>query len=239
MNIENGQRSKAHIPIAIRMFNNCDSRTNGEHQFFTKIRDHIDIVFDVGCRTDSEYVAFQGEVHYFDPIPSYIQTLSSQPNLNRRYVFNECGLGKENKQVYYYPRFQSCLDRVKSCQVSDDVNKIVCHIRNAKSYMIEHELTHIDFLKIDTEGYELEVLQGFEDYLNRVNIIQFEYGGTFLDSGVTLRDIMQYLQAHGFEGFSYLTAEGPVPITDDTDHYQYCNIVCVNKNSPLSHILKK
>jgi hypothetical protein len=31
--------------------------------------------------------------------------------------------------------------------------------------------------------------------------------------------------------FSYLTNTGPVLITDFNDHYQYCNIVCVNKNS--------
>lgn len=52
------------------MFNNDDPKTNGEVLFFNTIKDKIDVVFDIGCRTDSEFVNFTGEVHYFDPVPS-------------------------------------------------------------------------------------------------------------------------------------------------------------------------
>ena len=40
------------------------------------IRDKIDCVFDVGCRTDSEFVNFTGEVHYFDPVSEIITDFS-------------------------------------------------------------------------------------------------------------------------------------------------------------------
>ena len=89
----------------------------------------------------------------------------------------------------------------------------------------------VDFLKIDTEGYELNVLQGFEDTLENVKIIQFEYGGTFLDNNTKLIDVINYLGSKGFYKFSYLTNNGTVPILDFNDHYQYCNIVCINKDS--------
>jgi hypothetical protein len=36
---------------------------------------------------------------------------------------------------------------------------------------------------------------------------------------------------NGFYKFSYLTSYGTEIITDFNDHYQYCNIVCINKNS--------
>ena len=58
------------------MFNNCDSRTNGEYTFFMNIKDKIDCIFDVGCRSDSEFVNFTGEVHYFDPVSEFIEELS-------------------------------------------------------------------------------------------------------------------------------------------------------------------
>jgi len=33
--------------------------------------------------------------------------------------------------------------------------------------------------QIDTEGDELNVILGFEDYIKKIKIIQFEYGGCF------------------------------------------------------------
>ena len=79
----------------------------------------------------------------------------------------------------------------------------------------------------------MKVLQGFEDFLENIKIIQFEYGGTFLDNNTKLIDVINYLQEKGFYKFSYLTNTGPVLITDFNDHYQYCNIVCINKNSDI------
>lgn len=217
------------------MFNNCDSRTNGEHRFYCSIRDQIRVIFDVGCRSDTEFTSFSGEVHYFDPMPEFIEALRRAPHANQKAYFNAFGLGHEEAQMYYYPRYQSFYDRINSCHVSDDSNKITLHIKKGKDYMIEHDVKEIDFLKIDTEGYELNVLKGFEDGLSSVKIIQFEYGGTFLDNHVTLREITDYLDQRGFSNFSYLTNEGPVPISDFMDHYQYCNIVCVNKNNMMRY----
>lgn len=75
------------------------------------------------------------------------------------------------------------------------------------------------------------MLEGFEDKLNIVKIIQFEYGGTFLDNNVKLIDVIKFLEKKGFYKFSYLTNYGTEIIKDFTDHYKYCNIVCINKNS--------
>lgn len=213
------------------MFNNCDSKTNGEEYFFSHIKNNIKTIFDIGCRSDSEFINFQGEVHYFDPVSEFIQNLSKQPNLNSFSHFNNFGLGNENKDLYYYPKYQSFYDRINSCHVSDDSNKILLSIKKAKDYIVEKNIKDIDFIKIDTEGYELNVLQGFEDCLENIKIIQFEYGGTFLDNNTKLIDVIDYLQQKGFYNFSYLTQHGAHLLTDFNDHYQYCNIVCININS--------
>lgn len=215
------------------MFGNCNSKTNGEFKFFTDIKNNINIIFDVGCRADSEFIDFSGEVHYFDPVNEFIEKLKENKNLNKISYFNNFGLGEDNKELYYYPRYQSFYDRINGCSVSDDANKIILNIKKGKDYIISNNIKNIDFLKIDTEGYELNVLKGFEEYLENVKIIQFEYGGTFLDNNTKLIDVVNYLQQKGFYKFSYLTndGDGTELITDFTDHYQYCNIVCINKNS--------
>lgn len=213
------------------MFNNCNPKTNGEEKFFMDIQDNINVIFDVGCRSDSEFIYFNGEVHYFDPVEEFIENLKIQKNINKKSYFNNFGLGNDNKELYYYPRYQSFYDRVNSCHISDDSNKILLCIKKGFDYVDSKNIKNIDFLKIDTEGYELDVLQGFEDFLENVKIIQFEYGGTFLDNNKKLIDVINYLQDKGFYNFSYLTSDGTKIITDFNDHYQYCNIVCINKNS--------
>lgn len=213
------------------MFNNCNSKLNGEYKFYLKIKDKINIIFDVGCRSDSEFISFSGEVHYFDPMIEFIEKLKKNKIVNKTSYFNNFGLGEDNKEIYYYPKYQSFYDRIQSCSVSDNANKILLQIKKGKDYIISNNIKNIDFLKIDTEGYELNVLQGFEDDLENVKIIQFEYGGTFLDNNTKLLDVINYLKQKGFYKFSYLTNYGTELIKDFTDHYRYCNIVCINKNS--------
>ena len=162
---------------------------------------------------------------------NFIENLKTQQNRNNVSYFNKFGLGNEHKELYYYPRYESFYDRIVSCHASDELNKILLQIKKGKEYIIEKNIQHIDFLKIDTEGYELNVLQGFEDALEHVNIIQFEYGGTFLDNNTRLIDIINYLQQKGFYKFSYLTNNGNELITNFNDHYHYCNIVCINIKS--------
>jgi len=213
------------------MFNNDNSETNGEKRFFNHIKDKVNVIFDVGCRYDSEFMNFKGEVHYFDPINNFIEQLKNKKNINKKSYFNNFGLGNENNELYYYPNYQSFYDRVNSCGRSDDSNKILLYIKKGKDYVINNNIETIDFLKIDTEGYELNVLTGFDDFLENIKIIQFEYGGTFLDNNTKLIDVIKYLGNKNFYKFSYLTNNGPILITDFNDHYQYCNIVCINKNS--------
>jgi FkbM family methyltransferase len=198
------------------------------------IKDKIECIFDVGCRADSEFVNFAGEVHYFDPVNQFIEELKKNKNVNKSAYFNNFGLGEENKQTYYYPKYQSFYDRTNSCRISDDANKILLDIKTGKDYIINNDIKNIDFLKIDTEGYELNVIRGFEDYIENIKIIQFEYGGTFLDNKTKLIDVINYLEQKGFHRFSYLTSNCTEIITDFSDHYQYCNIVCVNKTCILS-----
>ena len=73
------------------MFNNCNSKTNGEYQFYMRIKPYIKTIFDVGCRSDTEFNTFEGEVHYFDPMSEFINILSKQSTNNKNAYFNNFG----------------------------------------------------------------------------------------------------------------------------------------------------
>jgi FkbM family methyltransferase len=211
------------------MFGNCNAHTNGEIAFYNKIKNNINVIFDVGCRNDSSFLDFKGEVHYFDPCVEFINQLQNNHNDNSKAHFNPFGLSSTTGDIYYYPKYQSFYDRVNSCKISDDVNKITLKIKNTAEYIEENNINSIDFVKIDTEGHEFEIIKSFGDNINNVTILQFEYGGTYLDTHVKLEEVINYLKDKNFDGFSYLIHSGLYPISDYTDHYNYCNIVCFNK----------
>jgi methyltransferase, FkbM family len=59
----------------------------------------------------------------------------------------------------------------------------------------EMAITKIDLLKLDVEGHELAVLKGAENAIRSgaVDVIQFEFGGSNIDSRTFLRDFFALL----------------------------------------------
>jgi FkbM family methyltransferase len=56
----------------------------------------------------------------------------------------------------------------------------------------------IDFVKIDVEGHELAVLKGFGQALARTSVIQFEFGGTQIDTRHYFKDYFEFFRDAGF-----------------------------------------
>lgn len=73
-------------------------------------------------------------------------------------------------------------------------------LRTLDDYCAEAGVTHIDFLKIDVEGHELDVLIGAQGMLGSGNIgaVQFEFGGCNVDTRTFMRDFHQLFDAHGY-----------------------------------------
>jgi hypothetical protein len=111
------------------MFNNTDFNTNGELFFFNLIKDNINIIFDIGCKNDSLYLNFNKEVHYFDPVESNIDLLSNNnTNINSKSFFNKFGLSDTNEDIYYYPHYDSFINRNKTLNYNN-TDKIILKVK--------------------------------------------------------------------------------------------------------------
>ena len=210
-----------------RCLNNCDSDSNGERWFYeTFVSKRDGIIFDVGSRSDSLFCKYSGEVHYFEPVTEFINILKSTLN-NGKSILNNFGLSDKNETITYYRDAQSFVLRDKSCSKFNNAITTFLDVKRGDEYVISHQINSVRFLKIDTEGYELDVLRGFNTTLSIFNTIQFEYGGTYLDRGIKLIDVINYLKLYGFNRFYYLSNFGLVSLQDFEDHYCYCNIVCL------------
>jgi hypothetical protein len=89
------------------IFNNCDCNKNGESLFYNNIKNKINTIFDIGCRYDSLFINFEGEVHYFDPDNEAITKLKDNENKNKIFHYNNFGLSSNNSVIEYYPDTQS------------------------------------------------------------------------------------------------------------------------------------
>lgn len=97
----------------------------------------------------------------------------------------------------------------------------------------EEGLEQIDFLKIDTEGYEMDVLLGASSMIEsgRISAIQFEFGDTFLHTRYHFADLWELLSPRYTiyrilrHGLSEVPRYSP-----DLEIYKISNFLCVRKS---------
>ena len=79
--------------------------------------------------------------------------------------------------------------------MGDGAEQINCVVRSGDSYCSEHDISSIDFLKLDVEGHELKALQGFRGMLedHKIQMIQFEHNENAIRERVFLIDILDFL----------------------------------------------
>lgn len=94
-------------------------------------------------------------------------------------------------------------------------------------YAVEHGLKHIDFLKIDTEGHDLAVLKGASNLIERgaIDLIQFEFGGTHLDSRTFLRDFVRFLEPRYRIGRLLIDGVEPLVYSEREEVFLTCNFL--------------
>lgn len=94
----------------------------------------------------------------------------------------------------------------------------------------ELKIDHIDFLKIDCEGYDLKVLQGAENLIKQKSIkyIQFEYNHDWLSASATLKFAIEFLTNNGYSVF-VINESGLSKYDYDTygDFFGFCNFFAI------------
>lgn len=206
---------RVHNKIENNGYSNIE--TNGEKEFLIqclqklKSKNKSLIIFDVGANIgeciealQNELGRFPCEIHAFEPTSACMEHLRQQ-NFSNDVILNHFGLSdKKSKARIFFDKERSGLASLYKGDISDfgvflnqteDVELI-----DARSYLLEKQISKIHLLKLDIEGNELNALKGFGDFLTpkKIDFIQFEYGGANLDSFTTLKMLFDYLEERGF-----------------------------------------
>jgi len=115
-----------------------------------------------------------------------------------------------------------------------DVQKVKIQVITLDSFCEQNDIRQIDFLKIDTEGNELNVLRGSTNSLRNgiIKSIQFEFNEMNVYSRVFLRDFYDLLKDFNFYR---LLSKSLLPLDYSCKHeiFQFQNILAVRKDLDL------
>ena len=104
--------------------------------------------------------------HAFEPNPEFFLILQEGVGKRKNVYLNNYGLGDKEEELHYDPSTQSFLLPVTNPKLP---------IKTLDWYIKEHNIKHIDFLKIDTEGFDYKVLLGGKKTIKLCRYIQYEH----------------------------------------------------------------
>ena len=104
-------------------------------------------------------------------------------------------------------------------------------VKRFDEYWLQENLPEkIDFMKIDVEGYEMNVLKGVGELIENISLIQFEFGGSQIDTRNFFRDFWLYFEEKKFKLFR-ITENGIEPInfySEKLEFFYYSNYLALN-----------
>jgi len=203
---------------------------NGEVVAVTTVADHLLrqhgagplMVFDVGANVGEYARVLRGAfgeravLHCFEPSPVTFARLLADVGGEPQTHLHQMGLGDKPGEFTLY--FNSDLTTVSSLYDLPDGHQWkgsesqVVQVETLDGFVDRHGIGRIHFLKIDTEGFELPVLQGGARLLaaEAIDFIQFEFGFRQIDSRHFFRDFWSLL--HDRYHLFRIVQDGLVPI---------------------------
>ena len=177
---------------------NYDCENNGELFLLNKLNhsNNLNCIFDVGANIGTYSLLARNInknclIFAFEPVPKTFIDLEEKVSNKNIKAFN-FALGNNNKEekmiVSKDSKLSTLLDNSNLAN-KENSQYVSVKIKTGNEFIKNNQnINQISLLKIDTEGYESEVLKGFKEMLSRVNVIQFEYGKANLLAKYFLKD---------------------------------------------------
>ena len=153
-------------------------------------------IFDVGANTGQSIKRFRNIfpnciIHSFEPVKECFDSIKLKYN-EKNIILNNFALGESNKNrkfnhntLTYTSSFLNINNKNKNSFLyeKEKNNKPKVKIEKLDHYVKQNNIKNIDILKIDTQGYEIKVLQG------AMHLLKKRGGIKFIELEVTIQDI--------------------------------------------------
>lgn len=243
-------RTMLKLSLAGLGFMNADERRNGELAVLRRAASFIaarcarPCVFDVGANAGGFVAdclaAFPTPaIHAFEPHPGSFAALRERFGANPEITLNQLGLADcgGTRELVDYPEGASPHASFVRAVFTDvyraPVTVTPAAVETLDSYCRQRAVTHIDYLKIDVEGYERKVLEGAQAMLaaGAIDFIQLEFNVHNAIEGLSLYRLSKLLDGYAIYR---IIANGIVPLCTPAvaynsldEIYKYANLLAV------------
>lgn len=162
------------------------------------------VMLDVGCHhgeSAEAFAEFGWQIHCFEPHPANwpiieSRVLAKYPKIHL--IRTAVGEQQEQGRVFYTSPESSGISSLHAFRESHQASFSV-DIQTLAAYCNSQGLRHVDFLKIDTEGFDLFVLKGvdWQAIKPRVVVCEFEDNKT-RSLGYLFSDMAEFLVQRGY-----------------------------------------
>jgi len=162
------------------------------------------IIFDVGCNIEQPVLTdfTQQCLDYCNNSlvlgiePLHWQAYENKYQSDSRVALIKKGLSNTSNDSIIFntkkaPGLSSFVQRPIFSNWGEDVEQKIVNCTTLDEICKNRSIEMIDYLKIDTEGAELNILKGSINMIqkHKIKYIQFEFGGCALEAGYTFNDI--------------------------------------------------
>jgi FkbM family methyltransferase len=199
----------------VRGEDNDDVETNGEYALLRRLASSPQsptMIFDVGANkgdwtkqacasfgNNAEFFAFEPVNHTYAYLAEQMTDLGKEYKVTAMHLALGDSDGVAEIQISGKLAGSNSFYKRQGTNIKGERSESVRVIRG-DSFCRQHNIRRIGFLKIDTEGHEMAVLRGFDEMLSQrtVDLIQFEYGGCWIDARTYLKDAFALLSGCGY-----------------------------------------
>lgn len=173
----------------------------------------IKTIFDVGANTGQSRSYFRfnapdAKIYSFEPVRATFDRLKQSVGSDQNCVLEQMALGDVagEKTIRLFDSDMAVLNSLRDDVMNNAVNarEETIHIDTPDNYCRVNNIQKIDLLKIDTEGFEINVLKGAEQMLQngRISFVYCETGFQQTNQRNTYFPLLtEYLAKHGYYFF--------------------------------------
>lgn len=208
-----------------------------------------DVFFDVGANIGiyslaaSRLVGSSGNVHAFEPIEQTFKILEKNLALNKtqNVIANCMAVGEAVGNVEIFVNEESVLTSIGQTKRGKVIDRKTVPVLTLDKYAEEKNISEIDFLKIDVEGYEGQVLRGSEKLITRSKdlLILCELSErNYSPLDLSVNDVLEWIQEKGFEVWEVPeNGQPPRQLENLRDSYEINNFIFVHSKSEKKRYL--
>ena len=182
------------------------------------------ILFDIGSHYGETVKLFSKnfkikKIHCFEASPYNFEKLcrvTKEKNLQKICKLNNLGIGLDNNSLFMNQTMESSSSTIQKFnpqskylkkklkvlnikKIDNFYKKIPIKMTSLDNYIKNQKIQYIDILKIDTEGYEFNVLKGLNDKFKLVKFIYFEHHyDDMIEKNYKFSDINRLLISYDF-----------------------------------------